>query len=132
MDIVHNNDIFKISIASKDYDFLNNLTDELYDEYKGKIVIAPCSPTNHMEINDIGQDKGSGLIDFCRLMNIDIKDTIAIGDNNNDISLLEAAGFSACPANATDLAKKSAKYVCENSNDNNAVSEVLEKFVLNN
>ena len=130
-DLVHADNIYKISIVSKDFPYLDKLTDELYKKLEGKIIISPCSPTNYMEINDIGQDKGSGLVDFCKLFNINIDETLAIGDNNNDISLLKVAGFSACPSNGSDLAKQNAGYICERDNNHDAVSEVIERFVLN-
>lgn len=37
-------------------------------------------------------NKGTGLRQMCRFLGVDLKDTIAFGDNWNDVSMLETAG----------------------------------------
>ena len=41
-------------------------------------------------------DKGNGLKQMAAHFNIPIEDTVAIGDNFNDVPMLEAAGFISC------------------------------------
>ena len=81
-----------------------------------------------LEINSLGQNKGNGIKDYCKLNNINIKDTISIGDNDNDISMLKVAGYSACPSNAIKKVKEIVNYVCINDNNHNAIKEILEKI----
>ena len=84
-----------------------------------------------MEFNSIGIDKGNGLRSLAEILGIDVKDTIAVGDNYNDISMLKTAGLSIAVSNAVDDAKKAAHYVTEADNNKGAVAELIEKFIIN-
>lgn len=54
---------------------------------------------------------------------------MAIGDSQNDLDMLKAAGFSVAMANAAQEVKDAADYVTL-SNDEDGVAAVVEKFVL--
>ncbi|MBQ6929062.1 MAG: HAD family hydrolase [Oscillospiraceae bacterium] len=56
--------------------------------------------TVYFEMVPKGVSKGSGLRKLCDAMNIDIKDTVAVGDYYNDIEILQTAGLSVCVDNA--------------------------------
>ncbi|MBE6123734.1 MAG: HAD-IIB family hydrolase [Erysipelotrichaceae bacterium] len=49
-----------------------------------------------VEIMEKGISKGSGLLRFAERNNIDPKQIIAFGDNENDNSMLEASGWGVC------------------------------------
>lgn len=53
--------------------------------------------------------------------------TIAVGDNQNDISMIKAAGLGIAVANAREEVKKAADYVTVSNNDD-AIAEIIEKF----
>jgi hypothetical protein len=48
-----------------------------------------------MEFNAKGINKGSALKELLRLLNLTLDDVVAIGDNNNDLPMLEIAGVGA-------------------------------------
>ncbi len=48
-----------------------------------------------------GVDKGSGLLRLCALLDIDPARVLAIGDSDNDIPMLAAAGFGVAMGNAS-------------------------------
>jgi Cof subfamily protein (haloacid dehalogenase superfamily) len=48
-----------------------------------------------------GIDKGLGLLHLCQLLKVDRQRVLAIGDSDNDIPMLEAAGFGVAMGNAT-------------------------------
>jgi hydroxymethylpyrimidine pyrophosphatase-like HAD family hydrolase len=50
---------------------------------------------------------------------------LAIGDSDNDISMLEVAGHSYAPANAIDLAKAAANHIVAH-HEADAVAEAVE------
>ena len=56
--------------------------------------------TVYFEMVPKGISKGSGLRKLCDALNIDIKDTVAIGDYYNDIEILTTAGLGVCVDNA--------------------------------
>ena len=84
-----------------------------------------------MEFNNLGVNKGEALKWLCNYLNIDINETIAIGDSYNDESMLKIAGIGACVKSADDYIKKISKYVCQKDFFEGSVKEVIEKFVLN-
>ena len=69
-------------------------------------------------------NKGKGLLKLCDMLGVDIKNTIAVGDNDNDETLLTTAYRSYAVANATPLAKKSAKFMTV-SNNESAIAKVI-------
>lgn len=57
-----------------------------------------------------------------------VEATIAIGDSENDLEVLKAAGTGVAMANAPDEVKAHADYVTA-SNDDDGVARVLERLV---
>ena len=55
---------------------------------------------------------------------------MAIGDEENDYSMLEFAGYKIAMANANIKLKNIATYITESNNDD-GVGKVVEKYVLN-
>ncbi len=74
--------------------------------------------------------KGTALLKLIEKLGLDKKDTIAIGDGENDISMLDAAALAVAMSNASDAVKECADYITD-TNDNNGVGSVIEKFILN-
>lgn len=52
--------------------------------------------------------KGSALVAYCEAHGIDLQDTIAFGDAENDIDLFRKAGYSVCLQDGMELAKQAA------------------------
>ena len=84
-----------------------------------------------MEIMPKGVTKGAGLAYLAGKLGISSNEILAMGDEDNDISMLEFAGYGTAPANANPKAKAAAKFVTDATNDENAVAEAVRKFVLN-
>lgn len=55
-----------------------------------------------------------------------------IGDDINDLALLQKVGFSATPANAPDYIKEKVHYVCKKSGGEGAFREFVEKILKDN
>ena len=75
--------------------------------------------------------KGSGLIKLANYLDIPMEDTVACGDERNDISMIEAAHIGACVGNGRDELKACADYISEVDNNNGAVADVINKFIIN-
>lgn len=58
--------------------------------------------------------KAEAMKYICENLGLSLAECIAIGDGDNDARMLEIAGFSGAPANASELAKQKAKYVAKN------------------
>ncbi len=94
---------------------------------------ADCffSSKSFMEVVAPGLNKGSAIIRLCGLLGVPVADSIACGDQENDILMLKTAGLGVAMANAIDAAKAAADYITVNDNNHDAIAEVVGKFLLN-
>ena len=122
--------ILKTIIKSANIDFLHSLEVDIAAITNYDVEIAYSSDM-FMEINAKGVDKGIALRKVCEHYGFDISEALAIGDNYNDVAMLEASGTSVAVANAHLQVKDVADYVTETTNEEGAVGEAIEKFVLN-
>lgn len=88
------------------------------------------SSNRYIEFNHKGVNKGAGLKKLADLLHIDIQDTIAIGDNYNDLSMIKDAGLGVGVQNAAPGIKPDCDYITTATCEEGAVCEVIEKFVL--
>lgn len=130
IDFLKDTPITKILFQNIDIAYLQKLAKEL-KPITGNDVSITFSSNRYMEMNVFGVDKGLGLRDLCNYLGIDISETIAIGDNFNDIGMLREAGLSVAVANAVDEIKNLCDYVCEKDHNHGAVAEVIERFIFN-
>ena len=52
-----------------------------------------------------------------------------IGDDTNDLEIMQAVGLSACPADATVFARETAQYICRENGGHGAFREFAELIV---
>ncbi|WP_338779113.1 Cof-type HAD-IIB family hydrolase [Metabacillus sp. FJAT-52054] len=87
------------------------------------------SSSFNIEVMNFNGNKGNGLKIMARYFNIPLEDTIAIGDQFNDVPMFEAAGFSVAMGNAVDEIKSKSDFVTL-TNDEHGVAHAIE-HVLN-
>jgi len=71
-------------------------------------------------------DKISLVVNYCKENKIDNKHVAVIGDDVQDLPLIEWAGFSACPSNAVLEVKNKVCYICSKGGGDGAVREVID------
>jgi 3-deoxy-D-manno-octulosonate 8-phosphate phosphatase (KDO 8-P phosphatase) len=74
-------------------------------------------------------DKLKVFVDLCRRWNVASRETAALGDDEPDVPMLEAAGFSACPADAATPARKAAQVVLKSAGGRGAAREFVEHIL---
>lgn len=84
---------------------------------------------NNVEIMDMEVSKGYGLDYLSKKLDISHEQIIAIGDNENDISMLNFAGLGVAMGNAVEKTKKQADIITS-TNDEDGVAKVIEKYIL--
>ena len=84
--------------------------------------------TNWVDFVREGVDKGAALQKIQQLMHIKKEETMAFGDNHNDIGMLNCAGESYAVANAREEVKQAAKYIAE-SNTQDGVLKILRTLL---
>jgi Cof subfamily protein (haloacid dehalogenase superfamily) len=84
---------------------------------------------NNIEVNHRSANKGAGLKQLCRILNLEPGNVMAIGDSDNDLRMLEFAGLSVAMGNASEDVKAIANHVTLPF-DEDGVAKAIEKFVL--
>lgn len=82
-----------------------------------------------LEIFPEGVTKGTALMKICDRLNIDAADTIAFGDHELDIPMIEAAGLGVAMGNAIEELKEKADYVTK-SNNEAGIAWALQKYLV--
>jgi hypothetical protein len=82
---------------------------------------------NNLEITNNTADKGKGLARLSDHLHIPIAETIAVGDTENDIAILKAAGLGIAMGNATEAVKAAAGDITL-SNEESGVAAALKKY----
>jgi len=92
-------------------------------------VHAVQSEPTYLEFLPPGISKGSALRAMLEGLGIDAGDVIAVGDNWNDLEMIEAAGLGVAMADAPEGVRARADHVCASADDD-GLREVIERFVL--
>lgn len=101
--------------------------DITFEKFKNEPVTFSYAEETSLEASPKNISKGSGLVELCDFLKIDISETVAVGDAPNDLEILQTAGIGAVMGNATDEIKKYADFITD-TNDNDGIVKVIEKF----
>lgn len=85
---------------------------------------------SYADISAKDVNKWTAIEELIRILDITPDEVIAIGDNINDISMIQNAGLGVAMENGIPSVKEVADFVTL-SNDDDGVANVVEKFVLN-
>lgn len=97
-------------------------------EALGGLKLTSSIPDN-LEINAEGAHKGAALKVLADKLGIPQEDVMALGDNGNDVTMLEYAGVSVCMEDGSPEAKAAAKYLV-GPHDQGGLAEAVHRFVL--
>ncbi len=117
--------IFKVVFAHEDEKRIEKLHQFLTTHPKADKFDFIRSEKRLYEILPKGVSKGTLLYKLAELLRIDVCKTIAVGDYNNDVSMIKAAGVGFAVANAVPEAKAVADYITVNNNEN-AVAAIID------
>lgn len=92
-------------------------------------LCLPISRSRYLEISDQQANKGSALVSLCNYLKIDMKHVMVIGDGDNDLSMLEKAGYPVAMGNAIQVVKDSAKFTTSRNTDD-GFAKAVELFLL--
>lgn len=85
------------------------------------------STPEYIEFVSKNVSKGIALERLCESLGIEISESVAIGDGDNDVPMIKAAGLGVAMANAAESVRSAADMVTL-SNDENGVAAVLDEL----
>ena len=103
--------------------------EKAYEELKDLPLTFALAEETSLEMTPKGVSKGTGLKKLAEYLKIDLYDVIAVGDADNDRSMLKTAGFSVAMGNALEDLKASVDAVTFD-NDHNGVGKAIRKYLL--
>ncbi|WP_066072913.1 Cof-type HAD-IIB family hydrolase [Neobacillus soli] len=118
-----NYQIYKLLAFSFDADRLAAANRAL-TEFEELAVSA--SGHENLEITNKQAQKGIALESFANAKGISLAETMAIGDNYNDVSMFEKAGRSVAMGNANYEIKSLCDHITDTNNENGVAKAILE------
>jgi hypothetical protein len=114
-------------VAVGEPDALPPIRDELITAFDGTLFVTTSLPWL-LELGHVGVSKGTGLAFVADLLGFAAEQTVAFGDGENDVELLEWAGYGVAVANAHARVTAVADLVCS-SVDEEGVAQVIEALL---
>lgn len=102
-------------------------TRNIYEEFKDELKIA-CAGDMWMDCMAMGVNKGRAVRTIQESLGITSKETMAFGDQLNDLEMLDRAYYSFAVANARDEVRKAARFQAD-SNVNDGVLKILKQLL---
>ena len=92
------------------------------------LTLTRSSPSN-LEVLPQGVDKALGVQDLARYLRIPMAQVMALGDEENDLSLIRSAGCGVAMGNAVDSVKRAAAHVTD-TNQQNGLAKAIARWAL--
>ena len=118
--------VIKMSIVV-DEEQTSSVTQRINQDFAGRLN-AVTSGYGAIDLLPRGIHKGWGLRSLMERWKIDANQIMAFGDSENDLEMLELAGYSFAMENGEEKVKRMAKYIAP-SNSEAGVLQVLEQYL---
>lgn len=109
---------------------IESFRESMLEYCDGKMDVC-FSCYEYLEFMPAGINKGNSIQWMCEYLDIPLERTIAVGDAENDITMIKTAGLGVVMKNANDDIKQYGSYITTRDNNEGGVAEVIEKFMLN-
>jgi Cof subfamily protein (haloacid dehalogenase superfamily) len=114
-------------VVIEDPEVLDGVKQRMIDRFDGSLYIAKSLPY-FLEFASPDVTKAAGLDFLSAHLGFTRERTVAFGDGENDVELVDWAGYGVAVANAHERVKEVAEFVCP-SVDEEGVAQVLEAFL---
>lgn len=123
---ISKNEIHKILCICSPNEIIN-IENKLIEKFPNLSIVKSSSIL--LEIMEKNINKANAINTFCKIMNIDLKDTIAFGDNYNDYEMLNLVNHGFLMDNAPEELKKQFASITS-SNEKDGIYNALLKLNL--
>lgn len=112
--------------ANEDLSILSDIQNKI-ERTLPELIVTSAS-TNNIEINNIHANKGKAVAEYAASQGYKPSEVITIGDNINDLTMLEWADHSYAVSNARAEAKQAATYTAP-SHTEDAVAQIIDRVL---
>jgi Cof subfamily protein (haloacid dehalogenase superfamily) len=113
-------------LVSADSSVIDQFSDAIQNPFLDSVDFVKSAPF-YLEIIVKDTNKGSSLQYLSNLLGIDQTEVMAIGDNYNDVSMIEYAGLGVAMGQADEIIKRKSQYITD-TNDENGVAKALREI----
>ena len=114
-------------VSHEDHGILRKFQQDHLEWEKGKCISFFSCP-EYLEYCPLGGTKADGIAFFEKYLGIAHEDTIAVGDEENDLSMLRYAGVSVAMVNGNPALHPYADYITRLDNNHGGLAEVIRKY----
>jgi Cof subfamily protein (haloacid dehalogenase superfamily) len=100
------------------------------DRYAVAITEYELRDFSLVDVNAAGCSKGTTLARWAAAQGFARDEVMAVGDNLNDLEMLDFAGTAVVMGNAADAVKRARPYYVTGTNDEGGLAEAVKRFVL--
>lgn len=119
-----------VSVEKIDLHFADRPSrDRVLERIEGLPFDLAYSESTTLEISPAGVNKGTGLTELATILGISVEATIGVGDSNNDLPMLRAAGLAVAMANGNENTRTLADVIVAD-NDHDGCAEAVHRFLL--
>lgn len=118
-----------IAVEVEDHDKLEKLRMTLLPWAEEEGVSMLYSNPNYLEFFPAVSGKGASVRKLCELLGIDLCFSVAAGDEQNDLSMIETAGFGIAMANGSEEVKMAATTITMDDNNHDGLAKALVDLI---
>ena len=107
----------------------NRMRDKISDRFNFHIMKIRREPKWMLEVLQKSGDKFYGVKKYAEIMSVDLKDVAAIGDDSNDVMLIENVGLGIAMKNGVERLREVASLVSDYDNNNDGAVKILDKVL---
>lgn len=101
----------------------------LAPKLEGKLDLFLSHPSL-LEIVPLGVNKGNAVRFLCDYLGIPLENSVAAGDAENDLTMIQAAHVGVAMCNGVEKVKEQADYITKADQNHDGVAEIIRKFIL--
>lgn len=125
-DLLKNENAYKIAFYDRN---VENLEDMKCYVDSIENIICEYSDSYFLECHHKDTSKGNAIDIVSKLLSIKPDEVLAIGDNENDLSMFNRGYHSACPSNANNKVKSAVEYVSQFDCNHDAMIDIVKHFL---
>lgn len=118
-----------LAVSYTDHEALETVAADIRREFSSEVdCFFSCKEL--LEVVPKGMNKGEAVRAMCARLGVPIENSVAVGDAENDLAMIQSSAVGVCMANGSERVKAVADYITLRDNNHDGIAEVVEKFLL--